>query len=144
MIPWRVPSGERDVAWPVLGPFSLIKLSKLVDGEDAARLAAELGTAFWTWIRTTTGGGKPLPLQLDEPSLGMVLTDADHQLIHAAYAGAQDRELDIRLIVTVQFGARLPRRWIPPACKGLPTAWSCGRPTRPFTWSSLRPSPPNG
>ncbi len=103
-LPWRAPSGDSDVIWAVLGLFSLVRLSKLGDEVDLRRLATELGDAFWAWVRRTTEGGTPLRLQLDEPSLGMVLTDADRQLLDLAYAGAEGLELDATPIVTVQFG----------------------------------------
>ncbi|MFN2418955.1 MAG: hypothetical protein ABR593_08545, partial [Candidatus Limnocylindria bacterium] len=103
-LPWREPSGDADVVWPVLGPFSLVKLSKLRDGLGGPELATQLGEALWSWVRDTTAGGRPLRLQLDEPSLGMVLTESDRELVEAVYAGAADLGLSAAPIVTVQFG----------------------------------------
>lgn len=103
-LPWRVPGGADDVIWPILGPYSLVRLSKLADGVEPVRLAASLGEAFWSWVRRTGAHGQPLRLQLDEPSLGMVLTDADREVIDAAYAGAADLAPGPAPIVTVQFG----------------------------------------
>ena len=103
-LPWREPGGDADVVWPVLGPFSLVKLSKLRDGLGGPELAKQLGDALWSWVRDTTAGGTPLRLQLDEPSLGMLLTESGRELVEAAYAGAADLGLAATPIVTVQFG----------------------------------------
>jgi 5-methyltetrahydropteroyltriglutamate--homocysteine methyltransferase len=103
-LPWRKPTDDPDVTWPVLGPFSLVKLSKLGSGVDAQRLATELGDAFWSWVHRTAKAGMPPRLQLDEPSLGVGLTDADRELLDAAYAGAANLPLDATPIVTIQFG----------------------------------------
>jgi len=103
-LPWRVPGGDPDVAWTVLGPFSLVKLSKLGDGVNPQRLASELGNALWAWVRRTAEGGRPFQLQLDEPSLGMLLTDSDRELLDLAYADAQHLQFGAPPIVTVQFG----------------------------------------
>jgi len=99
-LPWRALTGEADVTWPVLGPFTLVKLSKLGDSVDPTTLATRLGDAFWAWVRANPA----LRLQLDEPSLGMVLADADREVLDAAYAGAQGLDLAVTPIVTVQFG----------------------------------------
>ena len=103
-LPWRVPGGDPDVAWTVLGPFSLVKLSKLGDGVNPQRLASELGNALWAWVRRTAESGSPFRLQLDEPSLGMLLTDSDRELLDLAYADAQQLQFGAPPIVTVQFG----------------------------------------
>ena len=87
-LPWREPTGEADVTWPVLGPYSLVKLSKLADGLDPVehralrrRRALDLGP------RSSRSGFR---LQLDEPSLGMVMTDDDRRIRDAAYESAPD------------------------------------------------------
>lgn len=100
-LPWREPMADAAVAWPILGPYSLAKLSKLVDGLDAADVARAAGDALWAWVRAQ---GPGFVLQLDEPSLGMVMTDADLAVAEAGYAGASDLGLDAAPIVTVQFG----------------------------------------
>ena len=98
-LPWREPIGDADVTWPILGPYSLVKLSKLADGVDAEDVARSIGDALWTWVRSQPAGFR---LQLDEPSLGMVMTDADRRIRDAAYEGAGD--LASTPLVTIQFG----------------------------------------
>jgi 5-methyltetrahydropteroyltriglutamate--homocysteine methyltransferase len=100
-LPWRAPLGEDDVTWPVLGPYSLAKLSKIAAGLDPVEVARAAGDALWTWVR---GQGPSFHLQLDEPSLGMVMTDADRAILTAAYAGATGLDLGGAPIVTIQFG----------------------------------------
>ena len=96
-LPWREPVA--DATWVVIGPYSLVKLSKL-EGVDAAATARAAGDALWAWAREHPD----VPLQLDEPSLGMVLTDADIAVRDAAYAGAADLGWHTTPLVTVQFG----------------------------------------
>ena len=99
-LPWREPTGEPDVTWAVLGPYTLVKLSKLAPGADAQALARELGRTFWSWA-----AGRPdLRLQINEPYLGMVMADADRALLEAAYESAQPSAGAPAPIVTVQFG----------------------------------------
>ena len=104
-LPWREPTGAADTAWAILGPYSLVKLSKLTAGTDAAALAAAAGDALWSWARERAAGDPGFRLQLDEPSLGLALTDADRALRDAAYEGAGALRLEEAPIVTVQFGA---------------------------------------
>jgi 5-methyltetrahydropteroyltriglutamate--homocysteine methyltransferase len=99
-LPWREPSEDADVTWPILGPFSLIKLSKIGAGQDAQELARAAGDAIWGWVRDRAD----LPLQVNEPCLGMVLEEADVALRDAAYSGADGLELNHTPLVTVQFG----------------------------------------
>jgi 5-methyltetrahydropteroyltriglutamate--homocysteine methyltransferase len=95
-LPWRKPAA--DGTWVVVGPYSLVKLSKLSPGLDAADTARRIGDAMWTWARENP----EVALQLDEPSLGMVMTDADIAIRDAAYSGAAD--LQGTPLITVQFG----------------------------------------
>ena len=43
-LPWREPLGDADVTWPILGPYSLVKLSKLADGLDPVEIASSSAT----------------------------------------------------------------------------------------------------
>lgn len=100
-LPWRRPTHEEDVTWPVLGPYSLLKLSSVAAGVDAEELAAQLGSALWRWCRRQP----PVlfQLQVDEPCLGLALSDADRRLFEAAYAEASDLPLPPALL-SIQFG----------------------------------------
>jgi 5-methyltetrahydropteroyltriglutamate--homocysteine methyltransferase len=98
-LPWREPVGGNDVAWPILGPYSLVKLSKLTHGLDPVQIARSMGDALWSWVREQPPGFR---LQLDEPSLGMVMTDDDRRVRDAAYAGAS--ALESTPLLTIQFG----------------------------------------
>jgi 5-methyltetrahydropteroyltriglutamate--homocysteine methyltransferase len=82
----------------VLGPYSLVKLSKVADGLDPRELARQAGDALWAWA-----GGQDFALQVDEPCLGMVMDDADVALRDVAYSGADGAALR-NPMVTVQFG----------------------------------------
>ena len=42
-LPWREPTDTADTAWAILGPYSLVKLSKLTAGTDASALASAVG-----------------------------------------------------------------------------------------------------
>jgi 5-methyltetrahydropteroyltriglutamate--homocysteine methyltransferase len=101
-LPWREPTGDGAV-WQVLGPYSLAQLAHLDDGLDRTALATSAGGATWRWIREQAGRDPGFRLQVDEPCLGLVLTDADRRLRDAAYADA-DLGLAATPIVTVQFG----------------------------------------
>jgi 5-methyltetrahydropteroyltriglutamate--homocysteine methyltransferase len=98
-LPWRAPNAAPEVTWPVLGPYSLVKLSKLADGLDPVEVARAAGDALWTWVAAQS---PTFRLQLDEPSLGMVMTDADRRIRDAAYENAP--VLAGPPIVTIQFG----------------------------------------
>jgi len=101
-LPWRTPiSGAGDVTWAILGPYSLVKLSKLADGIDPVETARAAGSAIWAWAAEQSASDPGFRLQLDEPSLGMVLGEADIAIRDAAYEGAR---LSSPAIVTVQFG----------------------------------------
>jgi 5-methyltetrahydropteroyltriglutamate--homocysteine methyltransferase len=104
-LPWREPISDADVTWPVLGPYSFVKLAKLVPGVDAAALAASIGRALWAWARQRGAADPTFRLQLDEPSLGMVMGEDEVALREAAYADAADLPLGSAPLVTVQFGA---------------------------------------
>ncbi len=97
-LPWREPTGDEDITWAVLGPYSLVKLSKLSERLDPKWLAAALGRALWTWAQT----GRGLRLQIDEPCLGFVMDTDELALLEAAYAEAGG--FRSTSIVTVQFG----------------------------------------
>ncbi|MCV0404486.1 MAG: 5-methyltetrahydropteroyltriglutamate--homocysteine S-methyltransferase [Chloroflexi bacterium] len=105
-LPWREPLGQPDTTWAILGPYSLVKLSKLDPALHPADLAAAAGEAIWTWVRDHAATDEHFRLQLDEPCLGMVMDDADVALRDAAYANAADllAGLGQPPIVTVQFG----------------------------------------
>ena len=103
-LPWREPTGQDGVSWAILGPFSLTKLSKLADGVDPAQLAASAGAALWSWVRERAAADPTFRLQLDEPCLGMALSEADVALREAAYADTDSLGLASAPIVTVPFG----------------------------------------
>ncbi|HEX7195706.1 MAG TPA: hypothetical protein VF364_02610 [Candidatus Limnocylindria bacterium] len=100
-LPWREPVADADVTWAVLGPYSLLKLSKVGEGLDPADLAGQAGHALWSWARKNADS---LALQVDEPCLGMVMDEADRTLLEAAYAESADLGLATPPLVTVQFG----------------------------------------
>lgn len=97
-LPWREPV-DPSAAWAILGPYSLVKLSKL-DGVEAQELAASAGAAIWAWV----GQQPSLRLLLDEPCLGMVMTDEDRAIRDAAYTGADQLDLAEPPLVAIQFG----------------------------------------
>jgi 5-methyltetrahydropteroyltriglutamate--homocysteine methyltransferase len=103
-LPWREPTGDPDVAWVVLGPYSLTKLSKLTGTLDAEEVARQAGAALWSWVHETAARHDGFRLQVDEPCLGLVMTDADAATLEAAYAHAADLGLAEAPIVTVHFG----------------------------------------
>ena len=103
-LPWRVPMEGDDVVWPVLGPYSFVKLSKL-HGVDSTDLARAVGSAIGEWLRTQRGGFR---IQLDEPCLGLRLTPADEMLRDAAYDALGEPPTGVTPLVTVQVGAASP------------------------------------
>ncbi len=103
-LPWRQPEVTGGAAWAVVGPYSLLKLSKGVPDDGAEGLAAALGEAFWAFARQQAASDAAFALQLDEPCLGMALDPADERLRDAAYAGAEGVGLATPPLVTVQFG----------------------------------------
>jgi 5-methyltetrahydropteroyltriglutamate--homocysteine methyltransferase len=104
-LPWRVPSFDDDVTWTVLGPYSLVKLSRLkADNGSAVGTARAIGGALWQWVREQAREHPGFRLQVDEPCLGLALSADDRAVMNAAYQGAADLGLDAAPIVTVQFG----------------------------------------
>jgi 5-methyltetrahydropteroyltriglutamate--homocysteine methyltransferase len=101
-MPWRMPVAG--AAWVVLGPFSLVKLSKLGVGVEPRALATAAGRALWAFVREQRERDPGFRLQVDEPCLGMALTGDDRTLLDAAYAAAGDLDLAEPALVTVQFG----------------------------------------
>ncbi len=102
-LPWRQPLGSAETAWTVLGPYSLVKLSKL-DGVAPEALASAAGRAIWAFGRLQRTTDPGFRLQIDEPSLGMAMSAEDEALLDAAYADAADLGLEEPALVTVQFG----------------------------------------
>ena len=100
-LPWREPGSDEGVTWPILGPYSLVKLSKLAPGLDPVATALAAGDAIWNWVAERSGTDPAFRIQLDEPCLGMVMSDADVALRDAAYATVHPSGTPI---VTVQFG----------------------------------------
>jgi 5-methyltetrahydropteroyltriglutamate--homocysteine methyltransferase len=104
-LPWRLPTFESDVTWTVLGPYSLVKLSKLqTDNGSAVGTARAIGGALWQWVREQAREHPGFRLQIDEPCLGLALGTDDRGVFNAAYEAAADLGLDSAPIVTVQFG----------------------------------------
>jgi 5-methyltetrahydropteroyltriglutamate--homocysteine methyltransferase len=79
-------------------------MSHLADGLDPVAVAGSVGDALWAWVAEQQQRDPTFRLQLDEPRLGMAMTDADLALRDAAYAGTQGLTLDAVPLVTVQFG----------------------------------------
>jgi len=106
--PWRTPLAGDDSAWVVLGPYSLVKLSKLDDGQEPMELAGAIGRELWDFVRGQRTSNPAFRLQVDEPCLGLAMTDADARLVDAAYADAAELGLAEPPLVTVQFGRPAP------------------------------------
>ncbi len=100
-LPWREPLAGSDAVWPILGPYSLARLSKLTD-LHATDLARAAGAAIGEWARAQPPGFR---LQLDEPSLGMRLDATDEALRDVAYEALGSIGSQTAALVTVQFGA---------------------------------------
>jgi 5-methyltetrahydropteroyltriglutamate--homocysteine methyltransferase len=100
-LPWREPMGD-GATWVVVGPYTLVRLSRLADGLDPVTVAGQVGEALWAWVAEQQAANPAFRLQLDEPSLGMALSETDEAMRHAAFAGAP-RFTQVP-IVTVQFG----------------------------------------
>ena len=103
-LPWREPLPAADTAWAILGPYSIVKLSKLAVGQEPKELAAAIGRELWEFVRGQHAGNPAFRLQIDEPCLGLAMSDADTRLLEAAYAEAADPGLAEPPLVTVQFG----------------------------------------
>ena len=86
----------------MIGPYTLVRLSRLADGLDPVAVAGQVGDALWAWVAEQQRANPEFRLQLDEPSLGMALSETDEAMRHAAYAGVP--EFSQIPIVTVQFG----------------------------------------
>ena len=99
-LPWRQPLDE--TAWAVLGPYSLVKLSKVAG--DAEKLADALGSTFWSWVNNQADRDRGFRLQLNEPCLGLLLDEGDRILIDRAYADLGDLDLVSPPLISVQFG----------------------------------------
>ena len=104
-LPWREPVRQDDATWAVLGPYSLVKLSKLGAGLDPVEVARQAGAAIWSWVRGLATSDPSFRLQLDEPCLGMTMDESDLSIRNAAYEGVEDLGLAGVPIITVQFGA---------------------------------------
>ena len=98
-LPWREPI--TDTIWPILGPYSFVRLGKH-PGLDATDLARAAGAAIGAWARSQPRGFR---LQLDEPCLGLRLDPVDEALRDAAYDALGEPSTDTAPLVTVQFGA---------------------------------------
>jgi 5-methyltetrahydropteroyltriglutamate--homocysteine methyltransferase len=105
-LPWREPIVDEagETAWAVIGPYSLATMSRLADGLDTATVAGRLGDALWAWARDQRARDPGFRLQLDEPRLGLAMTDAEAGILEVAYSGAADLPSEHRPMVTVQFG----------------------------------------
>jgi 5-methyltetrahydropteroyltriglutamate--homocysteine methyltransferase len=101
---WRAPLPAEDVTWAVLGPYSLVKLSKLRGGLEASDVAGAAATALWNWARVQVEANPGFRLQLDEPCLGLAMDADDEALRDLAYADAGGLRADSPPLVTVQFG----------------------------------------
>jgi 5-methyltetrahydropteroyltriglutamate--homocysteine methyltransferase len=103
-LPWRAPEDAPDATWVVIGPYSLVALSRLGEGVNPEELAGHLGDALWTWVRRQEARDPNFRLQLDEPALGMALSAEATAIRDAAYSGAADLAKATAPVVTVQFG----------------------------------------
>jgi 5-methyltetrahydropteroyltriglutamate--homocysteine methyltransferase len=100
-MPWREPISEPDVVWPILGPYSFVRLSKHA-GLDDLELTRAVGAAIGAFVRAQP---PDVRLQLDEPSLGMRLDTADEALRDAAYEALGDLGRATPPLVSIQFGS---------------------------------------
>jgi 5-methyltetrahydropteroyltriglutamate--homocysteine methyltransferase len=98
-MPWRRPQPDGDAAWPIIGPYSFVRLSKHA-GLDATDLGRAVGSAIGSWVRAQSSGFR---LQIDEPCLGLRLDPADEALRDAVY-DALGEPGGAPPLVTVQFG----------------------------------------
>jgi 5-methyltetrahydropteroyltriglutamate--homocysteine methyltransferase len=100
-LPWRQPLPG--ATWVVVGPYSLVRLSKLA-GVDDNELATAVARAIWSFAADAAAADPSFRLQIDEPCLGLAMTDADHALLDAAYPDAASLGLQEPPLVSVQFG----------------------------------------
>jgi 5-methyltetrahydropteroyltriglutamate--homocysteine methyltransferase len=103
-LPWREPTGKERTTWSVIGPYSLVSMSHLAEGLDPRAVASSVGDALWAWVTDQQKHDPDFRLQLDEPRLGMAMTEADIAIRDAAYAGAASLDFGAVPLVTVQFG----------------------------------------
>jgi 5-methyltetrahydropteroyltriglutamate--homocysteine methyltransferase len=103
-LPWREPLGEGDTTWSLVGPYSLATMSHLADGMDLESVAGHVGDAIWAWVREQQARDPEFRLQVDEPRLGMAMSDADIAIRETAYSGAADLATGQAPLVTIQFG----------------------------------------
>jgi 5-methyltetrahydropteroyltriglutamate--homocysteine methyltransferase len=103
-LPWRELAGEPGTTWNVVGPYILVTMSHVADGLDPETIAGQVGDAMWAWVREQQARDPDFRLQLDEPRLGMAMSEADHAILETAYSGAADLASGPAPLVTVQFG----------------------------------------
>ena len=108
-LPWRAPLAGSNASWVVLGPMSLARLSKVAPGVEASALAAAAGRATWAFARAAAAADPAFRLQVDEPVLGLEMSDDDHRLLEAAYSGVDGVRLAEPVVVSVQFGRPSPQ-----------------------------------
>ena len=53
---------------------------------EPTELAAAIGRELWDFVRAQSARDAAFRLQLDEPCLGLAMTDDDARLLEAAYA----------------------------------------------------------
>ena len=58
-LPWREPVAG--AAWAILGPYSIVKLSKLSDGQEPTDLAAAIGRELWDFVRAQSARDADVP-----------------------------------------------------------------------------------
>ena len=107
-LPWREPGPEADLSWPILGPYSLLRLSQVEPGNDEVALITGMARALAAWVRRTAAEIPAFRLQIDEPCLGLVGADDDRSLVLAAYRELSDLGTGSPPVVTVQFGHPSP------------------------------------
>ena len=103
----------------MIGPYTLTRLSRLADGLDPVAVAGQVGDALWAWVAEQQRANPEFRLQLDEPSLGMALSETDEAMRHAAYAGVRSSR---RFPSSPCSSAKPPRR---PPWPSLDAAWRC-------------------
>jgi 5-methyltetrahydropteroyltriglutamate--homocysteine methyltransferase len=103
-LPWREPTGDADVTWVLLGPYSLVRLSHVAATVDRRALAVAFARSLGAWMDAIIAGQPTFALQLDEPCLGMALSDEDRAMRDAAYDALAGHHAPSAPIVSVQFG----------------------------------------